>query len=140
MYVLHPRLVRPFPYIHKTSARGGNPYMATGTLHHSPNPLKMDWWFADCVKSWPTVLVVCGLDGGYPHVCVTSQACETFPLHPQDTCKGWQPIYGHSYLIIATPSGDYLVICRSCRILAHSFIGLWPGWRASPCMDYIPDL
>ena len=67
MHVLYPMLVRPFPYMYKTSARGGNPYMATVTIYHSSH----------------------------------------------------------------TP-GDGLVVSRLCRILAHSFGGLWPEWRASP--------
>ena len=75
MYVLHPRLVRYFPYMHKTSARGGNPYMAIGGL--SQHPLGgMAWWFADCVKSCPTVLVVCGQDGGHPHAFICNRIYE----------------------------------------------------------------
>ena len=36
--------------------------------------------------------------------------------------------------------GDGLVVCRSYKLLAHSFGGMWPGLRASTCMGYILDL
>ena len=84
MYGLHPRLVRPFSYIHKTSARDDNIYMAIGTIYYSSHSPADVLLVLDCVKAWPTSLLVCGLNGGHPHVCVTSQACETFPIHAQD--------------------------------------------------------
>jgi len=78
--------------------KGWQPIYGHWCLIIAPPP-GMAWWFADPVESWPTVVLVYGLNGGHPHVCVTSQACETFPIHTQDICKGWQPIYGHWYLI-----------------------------------------
>ena len=37
MYVLHPRLVRTGPCIHKTCEMNGHPSMSTGTSYHNPN-------------------------------------------------------------------------------------------------------
>ena len=71
MYVLHSRLVRPYSCINKTCEKGGNQTMVTCTSHHIPH-LPGDG------------LVVCGLDGGYPYVCVTLEACHTILMHQQD--------------------------------------------------------
>ena len=55
------------------------------TIPHitSHTSMGMVYWFANPAKSWPIDLVVCGLDGGHPRVCVTSEACEIVPMHPQ---------------------------------------------------------
>ena len=57
-------------------------------IHHNHirthTSLRMDWWSANPAKYWPIVLEGCGLDGWHPSVCVTSPACDTFPMHPQD--------------------------------------------------------
>ena len=48
----------------------------------SHTPLGMIYWFANPAESWPIDLVVYGLDGGHPHLCVASNACDTLPMHP----------------------------------------------------------
>ena len=75
----------------------------------SHTSLRIAWRFLNPRKSSPTALVVCGLDGGHPHVCVTSKACENFPIYPQDMWYIWQPIHGHLYLTShPTPSWGWL--------------------------------
>ena len=75
LYVSHPRLVRPFPYTHKTCEKGDNPSITTCTSYH------------------------------IPHL-----------------------------------PGDGLVVCGSCKILAHNVGGMLPGWRISTCMCCIIDM
>ena len=107
-------------------------------LHTS---LWMPWWFIYHARLGPISWEVCGLDGGHPCIWITVQAYHTLPIHSQDMRKGWQHIHDHltSYQIPHLPA-DGFVVCRSCKTLAHGFGGLSPAWRASQCMDYIPDL
>ena len=73
----------------------------------------MTWWFANPAKYWPIASVVCGLDGWHPSVCVTSQACEIFPMYSQDMSNVWQPINVHLYLTsYPTPPRGWLGVLQ----------------------------
>ena len=124
VYVLHPRPVRSFPYIHKACDIYDIPSMATYPFSAGPT-------------SWG----VCGLDGGHPCIWTAVQACQIIFVYARDMLKGWQPIHGQctSYHIPHL-SKDILVLYRSWKILAHSFGGQWHVWRSSTHIFYIPGL
>ena len=83
-YWLCSRVVRPFLCTHKTCGISGNPSMTNLPCITCNNSLGMAWWFADPAKILAQALLVCGLDGGHPHVWVTSQPCKIFPVYPQN--------------------------------------------------------
>ena len=68
------------------------PLVPRMTSHTS---LGMVWLFANPAKPGPIALVVCGMDGGYPCVCVALESCHTIPIHQQDMREEWQPIHNH---------------------------------------------
>ena len=95
----------------------------------------------DPVRHEPTSWEVCGLDGGHPCIWIASQGCQIFPIHSQDIWNACQPIHSHwsSYHNLHLP-GDGWLVCRSCKMLTHSFGGMLPGLRVSTCIGYIPGL
>ena len=62
---------------------------ATSTLYHNPHLHGNDFvGFTDPTKPGPSSRVICGLDGGHPCVCITSQACQTLYMRPQELWDG----------------------------------------------------
>ena len=97
--MLHPRLVSPFPCIHKTCEKGGNPSITTCNLDHIPY-LPGDG-FVVCRYCQTLTHSFDGLLPGWRvfTYIVTSQACESFSMYPQNTCNVWPPMNGQWYLV-----------------------------------------
>ena len=95
VHMLYPRLVRPFPCVYQICGMGSNPSMATCTSYDITHLPGDGLVVANPAKSGPIALVVCGMDGGYPCVCVASESFNTIPMLQQDLREKWQPIHNH---------------------------------------------
>ena len=130
MYVLHPRLVIPFSCIHKISEMYGNTSMSTCTSHHIPH-LHVDG-VVDIMQTLSALEPYLGRSmtwvEGIPIYRLQSRLVRSFIC----TCKPCEK-YGDQSMATCTSHhiphlpDDGLVVCRSYKILGHSFGGLWSG-------------
>ena len=142
--MLHLRLFGYFPCIHKTCEMYSNPSTSICTSHHIPHPPGdglvvcrsrfIQPWAHILGDLWPgwwaSLYMYCipGLqDRSYASIRPEKKGVD--PSMTTDTS------YHNRHLPV-----NGLVVCKSCKILARSLGGLWPGWRVSQYMNYIPGL
>ena len=126
-YMLHPRLLRYCPCIHKTCEMYDNPSMVTCTSDHIPH-LPGDGLLvcrSRFIQPWAHILG--GLWPGWRASlymdCIPGSSDHSYASTRHEK-KGVDPSMGTdtSYQNTHLP-GNGLVVCKSCKILTHSFGG-----------------
>ena len=109
------------------------------TIHTS---MWMAWWFCRSYQTW--VHILGDLWPGWMRAslcmdCITGLS--DLYNASRDMWHVCEPIHGHwsSHHNPHLP-GVGIMVCKSCKTLTHIFGGMWPGWRASLCVSYIPDM
>ena len=128
VYVLHPRLVIPFPCVHKTCEMYDNPSMATCALYHIPHlPLDALVFCRPCRPCQPWAHILGGLWPGWraslymdgsPGLSDHSYASTRHEKKGVDPSMTTNTSYYNQHLPV-----NGLIVCKSSKILACSFGG-----------------
>ena len=103
--------------------------------------MRMAWWFYRLYQIWSHSLGVMLL-GWKASQCIDCIPGLSELVHAPITCgmgDNWTMTTCTLYHIKHL-HGDWLVGFRSYKILAHSFGGLWPGYRGCTCVGYTPGV
>ena len=136
MHVLHPRLMRPFPCINKICGMYGNTMYYNQQFH--VDGLVVFKILPDLgprlgrYVTWMEGIPMYGMYSRLfiPYPCI-NKTCE----NGGKSSRATDMLYHNPHLPV-----NGLVVYKYYKILAHSFGGMWHGWRASTCMCCTLDL